>query len=156
MFCCVYQKTQGTYTGVSQVINVGGTAEDSRSVATTKANSRSVGTTSPQAQGRDRERHSRVTNPVIGTKRPRNTSGDRSTYSPAKRHATTEPGGSTRLKITGTPQDVSNVQEELLVLPPIPKSLYDELTASPIDLDSSVTEPESSEDERDGRKKILT
>ncbi|KAH9069695.1 hypothetical protein EDB83DRAFT_2314088 [Lactarius deliciosus] len=64
-----------------------------------------------------------------------------------------DPEGS-RLETTG-PQYVPATQGELVELPPMPKSLYDELMASPIDPDSA-TEPESSEDERDIRRKFLT
>ncbi|KAI9431668.1 hypothetical protein H4582DRAFT_2062549 [Lactarius indigo] len=87
-------------------------------------------------------------------KRPRNLIGDQEDE-PVKRQARGDPKGS-RLKTTG-PQYVPATQGELVELPPMPKSLYDEVMASPIDSDSA-TEPESSDYERDVRKnlKLLT
>ncbi|KAH9025568.1 hypothetical protein EDB84DRAFT_1563090 [Lactarius hengduanensis] len=87
------------------------------------------------------------------SKRPRDTTEDQADE-PVKRQARGDPEGS-RLETTG-PQYVPATQGELVELPPMPKSLYDELMASPIDPDDSATEPESSEDERDVRKKFLT
>src|SRR6266702_1897770 len=59
--------------------------------------------------------------------------------------------GPSTIKATGVPQFVPDSQEELLVLPPMPKSLFEELTTFHGDLDSSVTEPKSSEDEARAR-----
>lgn len=55
--------------------------------------------------------------------------------------------GASTVKITGVPQYIPDSQEELLVLPPMPRSLFQELTTFPDDFDSSLTEPETSEDE---------
>ncbi|KAH9018101.1 hypothetical protein EDB85DRAFT_2154729 [Lactarius pseudohatsudake] len=62
--------------------------------------------------------------------------------------------GPSRLVVTGLPQQVSGGQD-LLVLPPIPRDIYDELTSSHNSLNSSLTEPETSEDEQERRQKGL-
>jgi hypothetical protein len=60
--------------------------------------------------------------------------------------AKTEAGPST-LKVIAKPLRPEHLPDEvLLVVPPMPKSLYDKLT------DDSLTEPESSENERDIQK----
>ncbi len=84
-----------------------------------------------------------------GTKRSRDAASDHPENKPLK-HPRMEAGPST-IKATGVPQFVPDSQEELLVLPPMPKSLFEELTTFHGDLDSSVTEPESSEDEARAR-----
>ena len=94
----------------------------------------------------------RETNDVAGTKRPYEADvsvmpaeGD------SKRARTLAEAGPSSLKIVGKPQYVPGSDKEvLLVLPPIPKSIYEELT------DDSLTEPESSEGEREIRKRDLT
>ena len=81
---------------------------------------------------------------VAGAKRPFEADGNTS-ESPSTR-AKTEEGPST-LKLIAKPLRPEHLPDEvLLVVPPMPKSLYEELT------DSSLTEPESSENERDIRK----
>ncbi|KAH9177191.1 hypothetical protein EDB89DRAFT_2064809 [Lactarius sanguifluus] len=85
---------------------------------------------------------------VVGTKRPREASRN---TTPAKR-ARQPSAGPSSIKLKGKPQYVPE-NEVLLVLPPMPRSLYNELTFD--DLDSSLTEPESSEDERAKRLKNL-
>jgi len=75
---------------------------------------------------------------------------------PSKRARTDFGAGSSTIKVIGKPRYVP-INEPLLVLPPIPKSLYDELISIDDNLDShtgSTTEPESSEDERDIRKNV--
>ncbi|KAH9003252.1 hypothetical protein EDB83DRAFT_2533501 [Lactarius deliciosus] len=59
--------------------------------------------------------------------------------------------GPSRLVVTGYPQQVFGGQD-LLVLPPIPRDIYDELTSSHNGLNSSLTEPETSEDEQERRR----
>lgn len=81
---------------------------------------------------------------------------------PAKR-AKNDPGPS-RITVTGDPQQVP-VNQDLLVLPPIPRDIIDELTAQtndghgsatePDDGHGSTTEPETSEDEIQRRKLSL-
>ena len=89
---------------------------------------------------------------VAGAKRPFEADGNTS-QGPSTR-AKTEAGpsmaeaGPSAIKVIAKPhrpQDLPD-NEVLLVVPPIPKSLYEELT------DDSLTEPESSENERDIRK----
>ena len=60
------------------------------------------------------------------------------------------------MKITGVPQCVPNSEEELLVLPPMPRSLFDELTTFTDDFDSSLTEPETSKDEAYPRRGVAS
>ncbi|KAH8976903.1 hypothetical protein EDB86DRAFT_2838796 [Lactarius hatsudake] len=67
-----------------------------------------------------------------------------------KKQAKAEAGPS-RLVVTGYPQQVSGGQD-LLVLPPIPRDIYDELTSSHNGLNSSLTEPETSKDEQERRR----
>lgn len=118
-----------------------------------------MGIVTAQSRDGDRERNSQVvglkpaTISASGMKRPHDANGDHPADGPVKRRVRTEPGVS-EPKVTGTPQYVAEVQEEVVVLPPMPKKLYDELMASPIDMDSA-TEPESSDDERGGRRKNL-
>ncbi|KAH8989011.1 hypothetical protein EDB86DRAFT_2831771 [Lactarius hatsudake] len=87
---------------------------------------------------------------VTGTKRPREVSKD-TTKGPVKRARQASAGPST-IKLKGKLQYIPE-NEVLLVLPPMPKSLYNELTFN--GLDSSLTEPKSSEDERARRLKKL-
>ena len=92
------------------------------------------------------------TNDIAGTKHPYEVDvsvmpaeGD------SKRARTLAEAGPSSLKIIGKPQYVPGSDKEvLLVLPPIPKSIYEELT------DDSLTEPESSEGEREIQKRDLT
>ncbi|KAH9021908.1 hypothetical protein EDB85DRAFT_2152098 [Lactarius pseudohatsudake] len=85
---------------------------------------------------------------VVGTKRPREASRD---PTPVKRARQPSAGPST-IKLKGKPQYVPE-NEVLLVLPPMPRSLYNELTID--NLDTSLTKPESSEDECAMRLKKL-
>ncbi|KAF8261670.1 hypothetical protein EI94DRAFT_1809928 [Lactarius quietus] len=55
--------------------------------------------------------------------------------------------GLSTIKVSAVPQYIPDSQEELLVLPPMPRSLFEELTTFPGDPDNSLTEPETSEDE---------
>jgi hypothetical protein len=60
------------------------------------------------------------------------------------------------LKVAGKARVVSG-NEDLLVLPPIPRDIFKELTSLFADVDSqtgSTTEPETSEDEIERRKKV--
>ncbi|KAH9039663.1 hypothetical protein EDB85DRAFT_1887429 [Lactarius pseudohatsudake] len=91
-------------------------------------------------------------------KRPREPTGEQTEYPPAKQ-AKVEAGPS-RLQVTGYPQQVSG-GDDLLVLPPIPRDIYDELilsydllTSSYNDINSSATEPETSEDEQERRRRM--
>ncbi|KAH9048198.1 hypothetical protein EDB84DRAFT_1673277 [Lactarius hengduanensis] len=91
-------------------------------------------------------------------KRPREPTGEQTEYPPAKQ-AKVEAGPS-RLQVTGYPQQVSG-GDDLLVLPPIPRDIYDELissydllTSSYNDVNSSATEPETSEDEQERRRRM--
>ncbi|KAH8981984.1 hypothetical protein EDB86DRAFT_2834591 [Lactarius hatsudake] len=90
------------------------------------------------------------TSSLTGTKCPREVSKD-TTKGPVKRARQASAGPST-IKLKGKPQYIPE-NEVLLVLPPMPKSLYNELTFD--GLDSSLTEPESSEDERARQLKKL-
>ena len=81
---------------------------------------------------------------VAGAKRPFEADGDTS-EGPSTR-AKTEAGSST-LKVIAEPIRPDHLPDEvLLVVPLMPKSLYQDLT------DDSLTEPESSENECDIRK----
>ncbi|KAH8982022.1 hypothetical protein EDB92DRAFT_2103395 [Lactarius akahatsu] len=91
-------------------------------------------------------------------KRPRDPTGEQTEYPPAKQ-AKVEAGPS-RLQVTGYPQQVSG-GDDLLVLPPIPRDIYDELissydlfSSSYNDVNSSATEPETSEDEQERRRRM--
>ncbi|KAH8982318.1 hypothetical protein EDB86DRAFT_3073688 [Lactarius hatsudake] len=91
-------------------------------------------------------------------KRPRDPTGEKTEYPPAKQ-AKVEAGPS-RVQVTGYPQQVSG-GDDLLVLPPIPRDIYDELissydllTSSYNDVNSSATEPETSEDEQERRRRM--
>jgi hypothetical protein len=53
--------------------------------------------------------------------------------------------------ITGTPQVVTG-NEELLVLPPMPREIFDELTTMFDHPDSSLTDPDTSDKESKQRK----
>jgi hypothetical protein len=53
--------------------------------------------------------------------------------------------------ITGTPQVVTG-NEELLVLPPMPREIFEELTTMFDHPDSSLTDPDTSDDESKRRK----
>ena len=95
-----------------------------------------------QFTGRSNSTHDTAT--VAGAKRPFEADGNTS-ESPSTR-AKMEEGPST-LKLIAKPLRPEHLPDEvLLVVPPMPKSLYEELT------DSSLTEPESSENEHDIRK----
>ncbi|KAF8264673.1 hypothetical protein EI94DRAFT_1805486 [Lactarius quietus] len=61
--------------------------------------------------------------------------------------------GPSTIKVSAVPQYVPDSQEELLVLPPMPRSLFEELTMFPGDPDNSLTEPKTSEDEARARGK---
>ena len=114
----------------------------------------SVPDSSPQAVTASDERREREpksfnsthdTATVAGAKRPFEADGDTS-EGPSTRRAKTEAGPST-LKVIAEPIRPDHLPDEvLLVVPPMPKSLYQDLT------DDSLTEPESSENERDIRK----
>ena len=114
----------------------------------------SVPNSSPQAVTASDERREREpksfnsthdTATVAGAKRPFEADGDTS-EGPSTRRAKTEAGPST-LKVIAEPIRPDHLPDEvLLVVPPMPKSLYQDLT------DDSLTEPESSENERDIRK----
>jgi hypothetical protein len=62
--------------------------------------------------------------------------------------------GPSTVKATGKPVYIPDSQE-LVVLPLMPRSLFDELTTFTDDPDSSATEPETSEDEQRARAKKL-
>ena len=82
---------------------------------------------------------------VAGAKCPFEADGDTS-EGPSTRRTKTEAGPST-LKVIAEPIRPDHLPDEvLLVVPPMPKSLYQDLT------DDSLTEPESSENERDIQK----
>ena len=68
--------------------------------------------------------------------------------------STAPKAGPSTVKITGVPQYVPDSQEELLVLPPMPRSLFEELTMFSDISDSSVTKPETSEDEACARRGV--
>ena len=114
----------------------------------------SVPDSSPQAVTASDERREREpkslnsthdTATIAGAKRPFEADGDTS-EGPSTRCAKTEVGPST-LKVITEPIRPDHLPDEvLLVVPPMPKSLYQDLT------DDSLTEPESSENERDIRK----
>ncbi|KAI9435703.1 hypothetical protein H4582DRAFT_2079310 [Lactarius indigo] len=86
-------------------------------------------------------------------KHPRNPMGEQTEHPPAKQ-AKVE-GGPSHLQVTGHPQQVAG-GDDLLVLPPILKDIYDELissyefiVSSYNDLISLAMEPETSEDEQE-------
>ena len=82
---------------------------------------------------------------IAGAKHPFEADGNTS-EGPSTCCAKTEVGPST-LKVIAEPIRPDHLPDEvLLVVPPMPKSLYQDLT------DDSLTEPESSENERDIRK----
>lgn len=109
--------------------------------------------------GGDRERDTKTaevaSHPGSGQKHLRDPIDEQPAQGPAKR-ANIEPDAP-RLRVTGYPQHVP-VNQDLLVLPPIPRDLYNELTALTDDpvSDCSTTEPETSEDEIERRKLCLT
>jgi hypothetical protein len=81
---------------------------------------------------------------VAGAKRP--FEADDNTSEGPSTHTKTEAGLST-LKVIAKPLRPEHLPDEvLLVVPPMPKSLYEDLS------DDSLTEPESSENERDIQK----
>ncbi|KAI9431145.1 hypothetical protein H4582DRAFT_2085407 [Lactarius indigo] len=89
---------------------------------------------------------------------PRDPTGEQTEYPPAKQ-AKVEAGPS-RLQVTGYPQQVSG-GDDLLVLPPIPRDVYDELitsydliSSSYNNINSSATEPETSDDEQERRRRM--
>ncbi|KAN0138011.1 hypothetical protein V8E53_004182 [Lactarius tabidus] len=94
----------------------------------------------------------RETTSVAGAKRPfeddDNTSEGPSTRTKTEAGASRAEAGPPALKVIAKPHKPQHLPENevLVVVPPMPKSLYEELT------DDSLTEPESSENERDIRK----
>ncbi|KAH8976372.1 hypothetical protein EDB86DRAFT_3097135 [Lactarius hatsudake] len=91
-------------------------------------------------------------------KRPRDPMGEKTKYPPVKQ-AKVEVGPS-HVQVTGYLQQVSG-GDDLLVLPPIPRDIYDELissydllTLSYNDVNSLATEPETSEDEQERHRRV--
>jgi hypothetical protein len=70
----------------------------------------------------------------------------------AKAVAANTVAGPSRLVVTGSPQVVAG--QDLLVLPPMPREVFDELTSMFDDVDSSRTEPETSDEEAERRKYV--
>jgi hypothetical protein len=68
----------------------------------------------------------------------------------AKAEAANAEAGPSRIVVTGTPQVVAGL--DLLVLPPIPREVFDELTSMIDNPDSSCTEPETSDKEAKAHK----
>ncbi|KAI9431694.1 hypothetical protein H4582DRAFT_2084518 [Lactarius indigo] len=92
-------------------------------------------------------------------KRPRDPMSEQTEHPPVKQ-AKVE-GGPSRLQVTGHPQQVAG-GDDLLVLPPILKDIYDKLilsyefiVSSYNDFNSLATEPETSEDEQEKRRVTL-
>jgi hypothetical protein len=61
----------------------------------------------------------------------------------AKAVAANAVAGPSRLVVTGSPQVIAG--QDLLVLPPMPREVFDELTSMFDDVNSSRTEPETSD-----------
>jgi hypothetical protein len=68
----------------------------------------------------------------------------------AKAEAANAEAGPSHLVVTGSPQVVAG--QDLLVLPPMPREVFDELTSMFDDVDSSRTEPETSDEGAKRRK----
>ncbi|KAI9431819.1 hypothetical protein H4582DRAFT_2062417 [Lactarius indigo] len=90
---------------------------------------------------------------------PRDPMSEQTEHPPAKQ-AKVE-GGPSHLQVTGHPQQVAG-GDDLLVLPPIPKDIYDELissyefiASSYNDFNSLATEPKMSEDKQEKRRVTL-
>ncbi|KAH9018883.1 hypothetical protein EDB85DRAFT_2154191 [Lactarius pseudohatsudake] len=121
-----------------------GIDEDGVAVTSSRSSSRAIRARDGDRAGKPKKSPDRRgVEAVTSTKRPREVSKDM-TEGPVKCARQASAGPST-IKLKGKPQYVPE-NEVLLVLPPMPKSLHNELTFD--GLDSSLTEPESSEDER--------